>query len=88
MFTGDSSEKLRIVPAQVQIDTTHFRPQVLAKSGVSRTRLAVNRTAVVKYNKNTMTVSPGSSKSLARRLNDMQSLHGGPLLLMPAMCRQ
>ena len=25
MFTGDSSEKLRIAPNQVQIDTTHFR---------------------------------------------------------------
>jgi hypothetical protein len=47
MFTGDSSEKLRIAPGQVQIDTTHFRPQALTKSGVSRTRLAVNRTAVV-----------------------------------------
>src|ERR1019366_350458 len=46
MFTGDSSEKLRIAPGQVQIDTTHFRPQAPAKSGVSRTRLAVNRTAV------------------------------------------
>jgi hypothetical protein len=27
MFTGDSSEKLRIAPDQVQIDITHFRPQ-------------------------------------------------------------
>src|SRR6202521_3464668 len=49
MFTGDSSEKLRIAPGQVQIDTTHFRPQALTKSGVSRTRLAVNRTAVSFY---------------------------------------
>jgi hypothetical protein len=32
MFTGDSSEKLRIAPDQVQIDTTHFHPQVPAKS--------------------------------------------------------
>jgi hypothetical protein len=46
MFTGDSSENLRIAPGHVQIDTTHFRPQVPAKSSVSRTRLAVNRTAV------------------------------------------
>jgi hypothetical protein len=46
MFTGDSSEKLRIAPDQVQIDTTHFRPQAPAKSAHSRTPLAVNRTAV------------------------------------------
>src|SRR5450759_2219895 len=46
MFTGDSSEKLRIAPDQVQIDTTHFRPQAPPKSALSRTRLAVNRTAV------------------------------------------
>src|ERR1035437_5412303 len=47
MFTGDSSEKLRIAPDQVQIDTTHFRPQAPPKSALSRTRLAVNRTAVI-----------------------------------------
>jgi hypothetical protein len=47
MFTGDSSEKLRIAPNQVQIDTTHFRPQAPAKSAHSRTPLAVNRTAVI-----------------------------------------
>jgi hypothetical protein len=46
MFTGGSSEKLRIAPTQVQIDTTHFCPQSLAKSEVSKTRLPVNRTAV------------------------------------------
>src|SRR5665647_3538799 len=46
MFTGDSSETLRIAPDQVQIDTAHFRPQAPAKSALSRTRLAVNRTAV------------------------------------------
>jgi len=46
MFTGDSSEKLRIAPNQVQIDTTHFRPQAPTKSAHSRTPLAVNRTAV------------------------------------------
>src|ERR1019366_6515212 len=47
MFTGDSSEKLRIAPDQVQIDTTHFRPQAPPKSALSRTRLAVNGTAVI-----------------------------------------
>src|ERR1019366_8622016 len=47
MFTGDSSEKLRIAPDRVQIDTTHFRPQAPPKSALSRTRLAVNRTAVL-----------------------------------------
>jgi hypothetical protein len=46
IFTGDSSEKLRIAPDQVQIDTNHFRPQTPAKSGLSRTPLAINRTAV------------------------------------------
>src|SRR5665647_120145 len=48
MFTGDSSETLRIAPDQVQIDTAHFRPQAPAKSALSRTRLAVNRTAVIR----------------------------------------
>ena len=51
MFTGDSSEKLRIAPDQVQIDTTHFRPQAPAKSALSRAPLAVNRTAVAEYAK-------------------------------------
>ncbi|HEY4983047.1 MAG TPA: hypothetical protein VII24_14180, partial [Pseudolabrys sp.] len=51
IFTGDSSEKLRIAPDQVQIDTTHFRPQAPPKSALSRTRLAVNRTAVISLTK-------------------------------------
>jgi precorrin-6B methylase 1 len=46
MFTGGSSEKFRIAPDQVQIDTTHFRPQHHVKSAVSATNIAVNRTAV------------------------------------------
>ena len=46
MFTGDSSEKLRIAPDQVQIDTTHFRRQAPARSDLSRTLLTVNRTPV------------------------------------------
>src|SRR5712692_2158732 len=37
IFTSDSSEKLRIAPDQVQIDTTHLRPQATAKSTLSRT---------------------------------------------------
>jgi hypothetical protein len=45
-FTGDSSEKFRIAPNQIQIDTTHFRPQAPAKSALSSTYIAVNRTAV------------------------------------------
>jgi hypothetical protein len=49
MFTGGSSEKFRIAPDQVQIDTTHFRPQHHVKSAVSATNIAVNRTAVVFY---------------------------------------
>jgi putative restriction endonuclease len=47
VFTGGSSEKIRIAPDQVQIDTTHFRPQHHAKSALSRTHLALNRTAVI-----------------------------------------
>src|ERR1700675_608372 len=46
MFTGDSSEKFRIAPDQVQIDTTHFRPQASAKSTLSRMHLVLNRTVV------------------------------------------
>jgi hypothetical protein len=46
VFTGGSSEKFRIAPDQVQIDTTHFRPQHHVKSAVSATNIAVNRTAV------------------------------------------
>jgi DNA modification methylase len=46
MFTGDSSEKLRIAPDQVQIDTTHFLQQAPARSVLSRTHLGVNRTVV------------------------------------------
>jgi hypothetical protein len=46
VFTGCSSEKLRIAPDQVQIDTTHLRSQAPAKSPLSRTDLALNRTAV------------------------------------------
>jgi len=46
VFTGGSSEKTRIAPDQVQIDTTHFRPQRHAKSALSRMHLALNRTAV------------------------------------------
>jgi hypothetical protein len=45
-FAGGSSEKFRIAPNQVQIDTIDFRPQAPAKSALSRTPLAVNRTAV------------------------------------------
>jgi hypothetical protein len=45
-FTGGSSGKFRIAPNQVQIDTIDFRPQAPAKSALSRTPLAVNRTAV------------------------------------------
>jgi hypothetical protein len=47
MFTGDSSEKFRIAPDQVQIDTTHSRPQASAKSTLSRMHLVLNRTAVI-----------------------------------------
>jgi hypothetical protein len=49
VFMGDSSEKLRIAPDSVQIDTTHFRLQVPAKSALSRKYIAVNRTAVILY---------------------------------------
>jgi hypothetical protein len=49
MFTGGSSEKFRIAPDQVQIDTTHYRPQHHVKSAVSATNIAVNRTAVRAY---------------------------------------
>src|SRR5882757_5026484 len=45
-FTGGSSGKFRIAPNQVQIDTIDFRPQAPAKSALSRTPLALNRTAV------------------------------------------
>jgi hypothetical protein len=44
--TGGSSEKFRIAPNQVQIDTTHFRPQHHVKSAVSATNFTLNRTAV------------------------------------------
>jgi len=47
VLTGSSWEKFRIAPSQVQIDTTHFRPQLHVKSVVSATHLALNRTAVV-----------------------------------------
>jgi hypothetical protein len=40
---------------------------------------------IVKNNKKTMPRSPGPSKSLARRPNDMQSLHGRPPLMMPTL---
>jgi hypothetical protein len=43
---------------------------------------------IVKNNRITMTRSPGPSKPVARRPNDMQSLHGQPLSMMPAMSRQ
>jgi hypothetical protein len=46
VFTGGSSEKFRIAPDQVQIDTTHFRPQHHVKSAVSATNIAINRTAM------------------------------------------
>jgi hypothetical protein len=49
IFTGGSSEKLRIAPKQVQIDTTHFRRQAPAKSALSRTLLTVNRTPVDQF---------------------------------------
>jgi hypothetical protein len=51
VFTGGSSEKLRIAPGQIQIDTAHFRSQVPAKSALSRMHLVVNRTAVAVTNK-------------------------------------
>jgi len=47
VFTGGSSEKFRIAPAQVQIDTTGFRPQRHVKSALSAAHFALNRTAVV-----------------------------------------
>jgi hypothetical protein len=46
VFMGDSSKKFRIAPDQIQIDTTHFRPQAPAKSAISRTHLILDRTAV------------------------------------------
>jgi hypothetical protein len=46
-FTGGSSEKFRIAPNPVQIDTTLFCPQRHAKSAFSGTHLALNRTAVI-----------------------------------------
>jgi hypothetical protein len=49
VFTGGSSEKFRIAPDQVQIDTTHFRPQHHVKSAVSATNIAINRTAMSQY---------------------------------------
>jgi hypothetical protein len=30
MFTGGSSEKFRIAPDQVQIDTTHYRRNIMS----------------------------------------------------------
>jgi hypothetical protein len=36
-------------PKQVQIDTSHFRQQAPAKSSISRTRLPVNRTPVIRF---------------------------------------
>jgi hypothetical protein len=47
VFMGDSSEKFRIAPDKIQIDTTHFRPQAPAESALSRTNLVLNRTAVM-----------------------------------------
>jgi hypothetical protein len=44
---GDSSEKFRIAPDKIQIDTTHFRPQAPAESALSRTNIVLNRTAVI-----------------------------------------
>jgi hypothetical protein len=46
VFTSGSSEKFRIAPNKVQIDTTDFRPQHHVKSALSSTHFAVNRTAV------------------------------------------
>jgi len=51
VFMGDSSEKFRIAPDKIQIDTTHFRPQPLAKSTLPRTHFVLNRTAVT-YHRN------------------------------------
>ena len=45
------SEKLRIAPNQVQIDTTHFWRQAPARSDLSRTLLTVNRTPVIQTTK-------------------------------------
>jgi hypothetical protein len=46
-FTAGSSENFRIPPDQVQIDTTHFRPQHHVKSVFSETEIVLNRTAVM-----------------------------------------
>jgi hypothetical protein len=46
VFTSGSSEKFRIAPNEIQIDTTDFRPQHHVKSALSATHFAVNRTAV------------------------------------------
>jgi hypothetical protein len=46
VFTSGSSEKFRIAPNKVQIDTTDFRPQHHVKSALSSTHFVVNRTAV------------------------------------------
>jgi hypothetical protein len=43
---------------------------------------------IVKYNKKTMPHPPDPSKPLARRPNDMQSLHGRMPLMMPPMYRK
>jgi len=48
-FTAGSSENFRIPPDQVQIDTTHFRPQHHVKSVFSETEIVLNRTAVTRH---------------------------------------
>jgi hypothetical protein len=49
VFTSGSSEKFRIAPNEIQIDTTDFRPQHHVKSALSATHFAVNRTAVKQH---------------------------------------
>ena len=44
---GASTEKLRKVLHQIQIDTTHFRPQTRSSHGFQKPGRPVNRTAVV-----------------------------------------
>jgi hypothetical protein len=47
VFMSDSSEKFRLAPGKIQIDTTDFCPQAPAKSTFSRTHIALNWTAVI-----------------------------------------
>jgi hypothetical protein len=83
-FTGGSSEKFRIAPDQVQIDTTHSRPQAPAKSALSRTNLALNRTAVA------FALFVGDGNSLFRWGDYLQLKHprsAGPMQNVDAFTR-